>query len=869
MTTPADLTASGAPPDPGATATAGGPGVTDLPRARRIGDYELLDEIARGGMGVVYKARQLSLNRTVALKMILAGTYATPAAVARFRAEAEAAAGLDHPNVLPIYEVGEHAGHQFFSMKLVNGPSLSDWPTESPRMYVRRLVQIVRAVHYAHQRGILHRDLKPSNILLDADGTPYVTDFGLAKKVDADDSSTGTGAVVGTPAYMAPEQARGQKGLTLAADVYGLGAVLHELLTGRPPFKGDTALDTLRQVTDREPDHPQRWNPPADRDLSVIALKCLEKDPARRYPSAAALADDLDRWQSGEPIEARPAGPVERARKWARRNPLAAALAGLGAFAAVAILGLLVVALQQATRATRREADAVKARNDAVEHQQVAEQRLWEATFEQARAERLSGNRWRALELAAEAGRSRVTPELEREAAQAVTAFGLRLVAKTPGRNLVISGVPGLIAFSSDGSQFAVPNHFPTGPVEPRRWVSGVTVHDTATGKIVAEVEGAHDAGGFAFDPTRPALAITRGGRVIVHDLGTRVEADLGPGAGPLAFDPTGKILVASAGPVTFLGRAVTGPRVTAFDLPAGRPQTLSATGRPLAFTPDGLVVRSGRPREGRLHLWDPAADRPIASTPAAFAVVSVSPDGRRAVLTDKGERYQVRDVRAGGIDRAIPRLNRTDYPAAVPLSPTQPLVAYESPTAPRIVELLDLTTGRVRERLLVPGRGKRVLINGQFRPDGSLLTVEDDYNGALTLWEVGTGALLATLPEHSKAQWSPDGRYLVAFCSSGTADLVGGGKAKGTDSHLRIYEVAAVPGRARVSRAADRVSFSADGRDLAAADTVWRVERPGGRPRLTWAGEVRDKDQRTTFFDSAGRRWSFPIEVWLKPDAP
>jgi eukaryotic-like serine/threonine-protein kinase len=450
-------------PNADSTLSAGSTRATDLPRVRYIGDYELLKEIARGGMGVVYKARQVSLNRVVALKMILAGRLASETDVQRFKREAEAAASLDHPNILPIYEVGEHEGHQYFSMKLVEGGSLAtrladfrDWPRDASQL----VSAVARAVHYAHQRGILHRDLKPSNILIDKDGTPYVTDFGLAKKVDAGHSRTRTGAVLGTPAYMAPEQARGEKGLSVAADVYSIGAILYEGLTGRPPFRGDTVLDILRQVTDRDPDHPHSVNPDADRDLAVIALKCLEKDPARRYPGAAPLADDLDRWRNGEPIEARPATHRERVVKWARRNPLGAALVGLGAFASVAILGLLIVALEQTSRAIRREADAV-------EQTRIAEQRLWDATFEQARAERLSGNRWRALELVAEAARSKVTPELEREAGQAVTAFGLRLVSRTPGRNHSFSGGDGpFVVFSPDGSLFAVWNTFYPNPTK-------------------------------------------------------------------------------------------------------------------------------------------------------------------------------------------------------------------------------------------------------------------------------------------------------------------------------------------------------------------------------------------------------------------
>ncbi|MGF1582080.1 MAG: protein kinase [Gemmataceae bacterium] len=317
-------------------------------------DYELLDEIARGGMGVVFKAKQRSLNRIVAVKMIRPDVVAAHDMSRFFHSEAEIAAHLDHPNIVPVYEVGQHDGQHYFSMKLIDGPSLGQFLSReietkgfengrlAPCVCVDLLVPIARAVHHAHQRGILHRDLKPSNILLEGSNsesmTPFVSDFGLAKRIDKDQSQTITGEIIGTPLYMSPEQATGEKRITTATDVYSLGAILYEILAGRPPFQSDNLFDTLWQVRHREPDSPRKFNRKVDRDLETICRKCLEKEPAQRYGSAEALADDLDRWRKGEPIQARRASAWEQCRKWVKRQP---AIASMG-LAIVALIGIVI-----------------------------------------------------------------------------------------------------------------------------------------------------------------------------------------------------------------------------------------------------------------------------------------------------------------------------------------------------------------------------------------------------------------------------------------------------------------------------------------------------------------------------------------------
>ena len=271
-----------------------------------LGDYELLEEVGRGGQGVVFRARQRSLNRTVALKVISLGQWASEAHLKRFRREAEAAASLDHPSIVPIYEVGERDGSCYFSMKFVEGGQLDEVVTRTPvsiRQAAELIVKIAQTVNYAHEHGILHRDIKPGNILLDKNGEPHLTDFGLARLLDAQSSVTRTIDVLGTPSYMAPEQAAGDTTkLSKATDVYGLGAVLYQLLTGQPPFAGGTTYETIRLLRDTEPRPPRSLNLKIDRDLSTICLKCLEKDPARRYSSALALAEDLEHWLKHEPI---------------------------------------------------------------------------------------------------------------------------------------------------------------------------------------------------------------------------------------------------------------------------------------------------------------------------------------------------------------------------------------------------------------------------------------------------------------------------------------------------------------------------------------------------------------------------------------
>jgi serine/threonine protein kinase/tetratricopeptide (TPR) repeat protein len=414
-----------------------------LPAGRRIGPYELLAEIARGGMGVVYRARHTSLQRIVALKMLRAGPIATPADVQRFRREAEAAASLDHPHIVPIFDVGEHEGLPFLTMKLVEGPSLAEVLAELTisavkdkaelrslfAEWVRLLALTARAVHYAHQHGILHRDLKPANVLLQIANCnlqnedlppdnlqfaicnlqfaiPQITDFGLAKRVTSQSLFTQPGAILGTPAYMAPEQAAGRsEAITTAADVYGLGAILYEMLTGQPPFRGETPLETLQHIQEREPVRPRTLRPEVPQDLETICLRGLEKDPARRYGTAQDLADDLDRFQAGRPIYARPVGAWGRFQRWCRRQPVLAALTGF-------LILSWVTATVLVTWQWRR---AVDKGQEAQTNFQQAEQNFREADRQRQKAERNQLQAEQNFHLAHQAVKDFVTDGTERD----------------------------------------------------------------------------------------------------------------------------------------------------------------------------------------------------------------------------------------------------------------------------------------------------------------------------------------------------------------------------------------------------------------------------------------------------------------------
>jgi WD40 repeat protein len=682
------------------------------PTIGTFGDYDLIEILAHGGMGVVYRAWHSKLNRLVALKMIRAGQFASPEEVQRFYVEARAAAHLDHPGIVPVYDVGEHDGQHYYAMGLVEGGSLLKRIRNRPlppREAAEIMRQVAEAVTYAHQKGIIHRDLKPGNVLLDKDGQPKVTDFGLAKMVEGDSHLTLTGQVLGTPAYMPPEQAAGkslQVGPT--ADVYSLGATLYALLTGRPPFHAASTMETLQQVLHQEPVSPRRLNRAVDRDLETICLKCLQKEPAKRYASATALAADLSLWLAGAPIQARPVSRAERLWRWCRRNPVVSVLAG------VLVLSLLAGTAVSLTFAIRAQNEA------ALAHQarQVSEGRLYLAEIQ------LAHQAWKDGQITmAQERLQRLWPAANADWPTSMTASSdlrgfewhyLQRLCQPEFRTL--RGHDGLvwtISFSPDG-----------------RWlVSGgqdsiVRVWDTASGVEVRKLSR-HKA------PVRS-----------------------------VAFSPCGRWLAsASEDRTVILWNAKTGEAV----------HTLSAQPVPiwsLTFSPDGQRLTTAC-RRG-LCTWDVDTGKPIHSwqhDQGSVLGVAYSPDGKRLASAGRNGTIKVWD--AATRQELYCKSGHGDLVNSVTFSNDGRLLASASRDQSVIVR--NAATGEV---LWTQHGHAKILRSVAFSPDGQrLATAGDDQ--IVKLWDATTGRPVLTLRGHRAAvlhvTFSPDGWRLASADAEGT----------------------------------------------------------------------------------------------------
>ncbi len=854
---------------------------------RSFGDYELLAEVARGGMGVVYKARQKSLDRPVAVKMILGGQLATGTEVERFRTEANAAGNLDHPNIVPIYDVGAVEGQHYYSMKLIAGDNLARavaadrWPrqTREGRRAIARLVaQAARAVHYAHQRGILHRDLKPGNILLDRAGVPHLTDFGLAKRVGADSSLTHTGAVLGTPSYMPPEQAAGKKQLTTAADVYSLGAILYEMLTGQPPFRGDSPLEVMLQVREREPATPRQSNPGLEADLQTICLKCLEKDPARRYASAEALAEDLDRWLAGDPIAARPSTTWERALKWARRRPALAALVLVCLLSAALLLigGLwfnaeLQIALGQAQH-KQRDLDAAK------------------QDLEQTKA-KLDGLIARANSMRLVAHAEVVRPKdpglsllLAIEAARLGPRYAAQNNALAQG--LAVCREVGRLLQPGDGFDIRMVHWFADG----RRilTVSGtyVRIWDARTGQKLVEFDGPRlRINSFAVSPDEKWIALTFlehwestavriGGKIdrnpfVVTDLVARVY-DARTGVETLvlrghenrvtsvAFSPDSRrIVTASADRTARIWDAQTGNPLQVLEGHECGIESAEFTADDRVLTASSGFRYQGSPLKALLKRYPPHAIDPPLPGPfdilgggggsvaqgggslgeLLFACVWDTQTGMRVAEYGSARRRETEFPRHARLDPQGRFLVATNYEGAL-VWHTQTRTESQS---------IKLPTDRPQP----PG----------FSADGQRLLVWSAREARVVTLKEGR-ELAAIRGEFLSARFSPGpGRYVVTTGADGTTrlwDAVGGRERMVLRGHEQGVVVAA---------------FSPDGRRLVTGSNdrtarIWNVE-----PRLEY-GRTVDPEARTEQLPAPGPAWAFrtnrPRATWaaaLSPD--
>jgi WD40 repeat protein len=820
-------------------------------------DYELLEEIGQGGMGVIYKARQRSLSRFVALKMIRADRVASPADLHRFQSEAEAVASLDHPHIVPIYEVGLLQGQPFFAMKLIEGGSLAQHQSRFAgdlRAGAALLATTARAVHYAHQRGFLHRDLKPGNILLDADSQPHVTDFGLVKRLmprAGEASLTQRGIIVGTPNYMAPEQAASRE-VSTAADVYSLGAILYELLTGRPPFWTATPLETLLQVLEREPTPPRSRNPHVDRDLETVCLKCLQREPGKRYPSAEALAEDLERWLRGEPIQARRVGPLERAVKWARRRPLLATLVTLLVLTLVAGFAGVWWQGQRAeeeyhkavahAEAERRTAYARtiplayaewRAGNAGPANQMLEECLLelrgWEwhylrRLFQAHQIETLTGHEAGVLAVA-------FSPDGKRVAAASADGCIRVWERHTLREVLTLRGATGAVealAFSSRGDYLA------SGSAD-----GTVYVWDAVSGQALATLE-AHAGGvtGLAFDPLPRAVAGRRRPTWRLASTG-RGAADgelklWGPASdkavaakswlnGPLtavAYSPDGKWLATvghdgsvtawSAASLNLLRRCVftrqtpwTGPWTS------------------VTFSGDGKWLATGSPA-GRVRMWDTTTGREVFTvlTPTEAGVSALAfggPKDRFLVAATADNMIQAWVSKNG--KHAFALRGHTRPVKAVACSPDGRCLV--SGSLDQTVKLWDITRGEADLTLRPANQG---VTGVAFSPDGAFLA-SATRDKVLKVWNVATAKPVLTVQCLSGALSG------LAFDSSGYLAGAGG------DGTVRLWEVPS--GREllclRGGAPVHAVAFSPGGK-LAAVDgdgtvRIWEV--PSGRQRL------------------------------------
>jgi WD40 repeat protein len=784
-----------------------------------FGPYTLLEEIARGGMGIVYRARQASVNRVVALKMILAGTFASEADLHRFRVEAEAAADLDHPNILPVYEVSEQDGRPYFTMKLAEGGSLERRIGNLPvREAAALLVKLARAVHFAHQRGILHRDLKPANVLLDAHGEPLVADFGLARRVEGDAGGTQTGAIVGTPAYMPPEQARGEKGISTAADVYALGAILYACLTGRPPFRAATAAETIVQVLTAEPVAVRQLNAQVPVDLETICARCLEKDPTKRYASAQELADDLGRYLNGEPIQARPVGAVERAVKWVKRNKGVSALGAAVLLALTAGVGVsswfAYAANSKAKEAETNLADAKAARKDA--ERDAAAAKAQSRRAEDARHAILIDQALRAREQGDYNRMEALLGEMRPEYDAAWETGHVRHLwlrhtfpLRTGQEQFSLQGHRSAVrsvAFSGDGKRIASGSSDRT-----------VKVWDAQTGQVTLTLQGHTDgvwSVAFSSDGKRIASG-SHDGTVKVWDARTGQEKFTLEGhtraVTGVAFSGDGKRIVSGGGDFIRPGPG----EVKVWDARTGQETPLTLRGHTssvssVAFSGDGKRIASGS-GDKTVKVWDAGTGQELLTLRGHTSIgvvnsVAFSGDGKRIATGSHDGTVKVWDAGTG--QELLTLRGHTDLVCSVAFSGDGKRIA--SGSHDRTVKVWDAQTGQVA--LTLRGHTDSVC-SVAFSGDGKRIA-SGSHDGTVKVWDAATGEEALTLKGHTG--WVTS----VAFSGDGTRIASGGGDFfRGRPGEVKVWdagtgqELLTLRGH---TREVTSVAFSSDGKRIA-----------------------------------------------------
>jgi len=715
------LIRSGEPSGPFALASEPGFAFPDDEPPVAPAGYDLYEELGRGGMGVVYRARQRGLNRDVALKVLSQAAGANPAERERFRREAEAAARLRHPNVVPVYEVGEAAGRLFLALEYAPGGTLAArlGGDPQPARAAAELVEtLARAMHAAHVQGVVHRDLKPANVLLAEDGTPKVADFGLARLADVSAGPTRTSEVLGTPSYMAPEQAASRHdAVGPATDVWALGAILYEALTGRPPFKAALPLLTLDQVVRHDPAPPGRLVPGVPRDLETICLKCLRKKPEERYGSALALADDLRRFLDGRPVVARPVGPLERAVRWAKANPLPAVLVGL--VAAALTVGTAVStalawwAMDRSATAEQRGDDLAKANADLARR------------FDEAR---------RALYASRTARVENALAADQRDEARALLAACPEDLRGWEWRHLARRLDGSRVTLVGDGQPVVAVAYSPDGRLLASGAADGtLRIRDAATHRVVATCRHAGPVNGVAFSPDSARVATACGDGVV-------------------------RVWDAATGREVFACRA--GPR----------------DARAVAFAPDGKRLAGAG--LGAVHVWDAADGRELAQVGGGMHVSGLDhgPAGRLVAVGLGGPaRTWDGDGREGRLD--LPA-GASWHAVALDRDGRRVAVVGDRPDGRGVAWVGDLATGATAATFDVPGLG-----NGRVAFAGDRLATAGN-DGAVHVWDAATGRAIEThrghvLRVHALAA-SPDGRWLASAGTDGTVKLWADGPQHG-----------------------------------------------------------------------------------------